>query len=75
MTVNSLIFSRLAPIAGFSQLNPQTNFNPVFHPFIRTLPDTWFLTGFLFDNLHHHRESGTDIISPHHDEGTELGDL
>ena len=33
------------------------------HPFTRTLPDTWFQTGFLFDNLSHRRESGTDAIS------------
>jgi len=64
-TVNSLVFLRLAPIAGFSQLNPQTNPNPDFHPFARTLPDTWFLTGFSFDNPNYHRESGTDAISPH----------
>jgi len=74
-TVNSLIFLRLAPIAGFSQLNPQTNLNPDFHPFARTLPDTWYLTGFSFDNPNHHRESGTYAISLHRDEGTELGDL
>ena len=74
-TVNSLIFLRLAPIAGFSQLNPHTNPSPDFHPFTRTLHDIWFLTGFLFDNPNHHRESGTDAISLHHDERTELGDL
>ena len=51
---------------GFSQVNPQTNPNPDFHPFARTLPDTWFLTGFSFDNLNHRRESGTDAISPRH---------
>ena len=73
--MNSLVFSRLAPIAGFSQLNPQINPNPDSHPFARTLPDTWFLIGFLSDNLNHRRESGTDAISSHHDEGTELGDL
>jgi len=74
-TVNSLIFLRLAPIAGFSQLNPQTNPNSDFHPFAKTLPDTWFLIEFLFDNPNHHRESGTDAISLHRDEGTDLGDL
>ena len=70
-TVNSLIFSRLAPIAGFSQLDPQADS----HPFARTLPDTWFLTGFLFDSPNHHIDSGTDVISLHCDEGTELGYL
>ena len=68
-------FFRLAPIAGFSQLNPQINPNPDSHPFVRTLLNIWFLTGFSSDNLTHHRESGTDSISPHHDEGTELGGL
>ena len=48
---------------------------PYAHPFEGILPDTWFLTGFSFDNLNHRRESDTDAISPHHDEGTELGDL
>ena len=51
------------------------NPNPDSHPFARTLPDTWFLTGFSFDNLNHRRESGTAAISPHHDVSTELGDL
>ena len=73
--MNSLVFLRLAPIAGFSQLNLQINPNPDSHPSARTLPDTWFLKRFSSDNLDHHRESGTDAISPHHDEGTELGDL
>ena len=73
--MNSLIFPRLAPIVGFSQLNPQINLNPGSHPSVRTLPDTWSLKGFSLDNLSHRRESGTDAISPHHDEGTELGDL
>ena len=59
----------------FFQLNPQINPNPGSHPFARTLPDTWFLEGLSFDNLIYHRESGTDAISPHHDEGTKLGDL
>ena len=45
------------------------------HPFARTLPDTWFLVGSLSDILDHRRESGTDAISLHHDEGTELGDF
>ena len=34
-------------------LNPQINPNYDSHPFARTLPDTWFLTGFSFDNLNH----------------------
>ena len=68
-------FSEAAPIAGFSQLNPQINPNPDSHPSARTLPDTWSLKGFSLDSLDHHREFGTDTISPHHDEGTELGDL
>jgi len=29
----------------------------------------------LFDNPNHHRESGTDAISLHRDEGTKLRDL
>ena len=33
-----LDFSEMAPIAGFSQLNPQINPNPDSHPFARTLP-------------------------------------
>ena len=74
-TVNSLVFLRLAPIAGFSQLNPQINLNPDSHPFARTLLDTWSLKEFSSDSLDYRRESGTDTISPRHDEGTELGDL
>ena len=76
--MNSLIFLRLTPIVGFSQLDPQTNFNPDFYPFARSLPDTWFLTGSSSDNLNHRREfdtDDTDAISPHHDDGIELGDL
>ena len=34
---DSLVFLRLAPIVGLSQLDPQTNPNPDFHPFARTL--------------------------------------
>jgi len=64
-TVNSLVFLRLAPITGFSQLNPQINPNPNSHSFARTLLDTWFLIGFSFDNLNHHTKSDTDAISPH----------
>ena len=59
----------------FSQLNPQINPNPGSHPSARTLPDTWSLKGFSFDNLSYRRESDTDAISPQYDEGTELGDL
>ena len=40
IVVNSLVFSRLALIAGFSQLNPQINPNPDSHLFARTLPNT-----------------------------------
>ena len=47
---------------------------PDSYPLARTLPDTWFPTGFSFDSLDHRRESSTDAISPRHDEGTELGD-
>ena len=70
--MNSFIFLRLAPIAGFSQLNSQINSNPDSHLFARTLPDTWFLTGFSSDNLNYRRESDTDAISLYRDEGTEL---
>ena len=73
--VNSLVFPRLAPIVGFSQLNSHINPNPVSHPSTRSLPDTWFLKKFSFDNLSYRREFGTDAISPHHSEGTELEDL
>ena len=73
--MNSLASQRLAPIGGFSQLDLQINSNPDFHPFARIPHDTWILIRFSFDNPNHHRESGTDAISLHHDEGTELRDL
>ena len=50
-------------------------FQPWFSSFYKNPPDTWFLKGFSFDNLSHRRESDTDAISLHHEEGTELGDL
>ena len=55
-------FFKVAPIAGSSQLDFQTNPNPDFHPFARTLPDTWFLIGFSFDSLNHRREYGLSLI-------------
>ena len=73
--MNSLASQRLALIGGFSQLNLQIGPNLIFQPFARIPPDTWFLTRFSFDNPNHHRESGTDAISLHHNGGTGLGDL
>jgi len=73
--MNSLASQMLAPIGGLSQLYLQINPNPDFHPFAKISPDTWFLTRFLFNNSNYHKESGTDGISLHHDEGTELRDL
>ena len=67
-----LSFSEAGSHRRVFSLNPQIKLNPDSHPFARTLPDTWFLTVFLSDSLDHRRESGTDAISPRHDEGTEL---